>query len=245
MKMQKISVGTGLAMAFGLWRKTMKYNALFSLVYYSAFILLMIGAGNYVGFWEKYLEITPYLEEDVRLFLKKYTELMTSKVGQLMFVFQQIGMVLVSPLWVGLLLVLQKRTKQETVDFSDLFVGYNGMNFFKYAGFCFLSTMISSAFNLYSLLGLVLIILWTMQTLLVFPIMFFQREPMGISMLMSFQAMRHNFFPMLILVIVGTLFIYSGMLFFWIGIIFTMPFWATLVFSIYQQIFNDEIKNEK
>lgn len=232
-------------MSFELWRKAMKYNILFSLVYYGVFILLIIGAGNYVGFWEKYWEITPHLSEDVALFFKKYTELMTSKVGQLMVIFQQMGLVLVSPLWVGLLAILRKITLGETLHFSDLFVGYNGGAFFKYAGFCFFSTMISSAMGLYSLLGVVLMLLWTMQTMLVFPIMFFKKEPMGIAMIMSFQAMREHFFPMLVMTIVGTLLMYSGLIFFWVGILFTMPFWAAMIFSLYQQIFNNEEMNNE
>lgn len=67
---------------------------------------------------------------------------------------------------------------------------------------------------------------------------------MGIAMIMNFQAMRHNFFAMLIITIIGASLTYSGLIFLWIGIIFTMPFWAAMIFSLYQQIFdNEELKN--
>lgn len=73
--------------------------------------------------------------------------------------------------------------------------------------------------------------------------MYFRNEPLGTAMVTSFQAMRGNFLTLLICVI-GTAFIsYLGLVVFLVGYALTFPFWNAMIYTLYKNIFTEEINN--
>ena len=129
---------------------------------------------------------------------------------------------LVFPLHIGFFKIFKKIDNKEEPVLGDLFEGYQGAGFIKYA---------------------IYYILWMMLTLFVPPLMYFRNEPLGTAMVTSFQAMRRNFLTLLICVI-GTAFItYLGLFVFLVGYALTFPFWNAMIYTLYKNIFTEEINN--
>lgn len=54
---RKIDTGQIFSEAFDYWKSVMRFNLAFSMVYFGLFMLLTYGLANYLGVWEKFMEI--------------------------------------------------------------------------------------------------------------------------------------------------------------------------------------------
>lgn len=242
---QKISVSEVIAEALGLWRKAMKYNLLFSILYFGLLIFFTSVVMVYTGMYEKFAQLSNILAKNPEVFLKRAERLTQTPEFATYTLLITICSGLVYPLHIGLMNVLRKLTKNEEIIFNDLLDGYNGMNFFKYASYYICWTMIYKFLLGMPLLWSILLgTFWVGITLFIVPIMYFKGEPMGAAMIWSAKIFKENFLSVVAGVIVAFLFSYLGLLLFGIGYLLTFPFWCSIVYVLYRQIFSGEIKTE-
>ncbi len=74
---RKIDTGQIFSEAFDYWKSVMRFNLAFSVLYFSLFMLLTYGLANYLGVWEKFMELQSVTSMEV--YLKKINELAGSK----------------------------------------------------------------------------------------------------------------------------------------------------------------------
>jgi len=234
---RKIDTGQIFSEAFDYWKSVMRFNIAFSVLYFGLFMLLTYGLANNVGVWEKFMEMQSVT--DMQAYVNKLNELVRSKDVMLFSLLSVFCSGLVFPLHIGFFKIFNKIDNKEEPVLGDLFEGYQGANFIKYAVYYILWMMI------YRFMSQLVFPapLWVMLTLFVPPLMYFRNEPLGTAMVTSFQAMRRNFLTLLICVI-GTAFItYLGLFVFLVGYAFTFPFWNAMIYTLYKNIFTEEINN--
>lgn len=242
--MNKINIEKTFGEAFETWRSVMRYNVLFSVLYLGLSMVFTFGLLKHTGLLEKMMELQEILAKNPEIYLKRMTVLAQSREFLYFSMMQIFAMGLLFPLNIGLLEIIKKKKEQKEITIKDLFVGYNGVDFIKYAGYFIFWQMFYNAINGAGILAFLLKPLWVGLMLLVAPLMYFRNEMLGSAILLSFQALRKHFFVIMLGVIAAFLFSYSGAILLGFGLIFTMPFWAAMIFSLYQQIFdNEELKN--
>ena len=189
-------------------------------------MLLTYGLANYLGVWEKFMEIRSVT--DVQAYVKKLNELAGSKDVILFSLLSVFCSGLAFPLHIGFFKIFKKIDNKEEPVLGDLFEGYQGANFIKYAVYYILWMMI------YRFMSQLVFPapLWVMLTLFVPPLMYFKNEPLGTAMVTSFQAMRGNSFIS-----------YLGLVVFLVGYALTFPFWNAMIYTLYKNIFTEEINN--
>ena len=74
---RKIDTGQIFSEAFDYWKSVMRFNLAFSMLYFSLFMLLTYGLANYLGVWEKFMEMQSVT--DMQAYVKKLNELVGSK----------------------------------------------------------------------------------------------------------------------------------------------------------------------
>ena len=74
---RKIDTGQIFSEAFDYWKSVMRFNLAFSMVYFGLFMLLTYGLANYLGVWEKFMEMQSVT--DMQAYVKKLNELVRSE----------------------------------------------------------------------------------------------------------------------------------------------------------------------
>lgn len=238
---RKISVEQVISDSFSLWKQGMKYNILFSLLYFGLLIAFNSVILLHTGILEKITKLSPLLSKNPDVFMQRMMALTQTTEFANYALMMATCSSLVYPLHIGLMNIFRKMENKEEVSFGDLLEGYNGMNFFKYASYYMCWLMIYNFLeSTFILLGL----LWIMLTLMIVPIMYFKSIALGEAFLLSFQVLKNNFILVLVCVLVAAIFGYSGILLFGFGRILTFPFWCAIVYTLYKNILSTEIKTE-
>lgn len=242
--MKRISIEKVVESAFQKWKSVMKYNLLFSLFYYGLTLLLSYGIFRYIGLWDKLMELAPLLTKNPEVYVSRMRALMESEQYASLSFLMLIASGMVFPLNVGMLHILDKKEKKEEISLNDLLVGYSGIEFFKYASYYMMWATIYNSFGNLGILGVALMLPWVLFTLMVVPVMFFEKEPLGTAVVASFQAIGRNIGLVFICLIVSAVISSLGALFI-VGLLFTAPFSLAMIYTLYQQIFveNKELKN--
>ena len=169
---RKIDTGQIFSEAFDYWKSVMRFNLAFSMVYFGLFMLLTYGLANYLGVWEKFMEIRSVT--DMQAYVKKLNELVRSKDVILFSLLSVFCSGLAFPLHIGFFKIFKKIDNKEEPVLGDLFEGYQGANFIKYAVYYILWMMI------YRFMSQLVFPapLWVMLTLFVPPLMYFRNEPL-------------------------------------------------------------------
>lgn len=243
--MNKISIEKVFLEAVQRWRAVMLYNVLYSVLYYGLSIILSYAVFRYIGIWDKLMELYPILEKNPQVYANRLQSLLQMEEYATLPLLLLVITGVVFPLNVGMLNVLQKKSKSEPIEFNDLLDGYNGANFFKYATYYILWVMIYNSFAILSYMGWGLMFLWVIFTLMVVPIMYFRKEPLGLAIISSFQGVRSNFLLILVCTIIATIFSRLGLLMMLLGGIFTAPFWLAMIYTLYLKLFPNNIKNQE
>ncbi|MDO4763681.1 MAG: hypothetical protein Q4A00_04810 [Flavobacteriaceae bacterium] len=242
---QKTSTSEIISTSLTLWKKGMKYNLLFSILYFGLLAFFTSIVMVYTGMYEKFTQLSNILTKNPEVFLRRAEGLAQTPEFATYTLLITICSGLVYPLHIGLMNVLRKSEQKEEVVFNDLLDGYNGMNFFKYASYYICWTMIYKyLLGISFLLGILLGVLWVAITLFIVPIMYFKGEPMGSAMIWSAKIFKENFVLVLTGVMVAFLFSYLGILLFGVGYLLTFPFWCAMIYVLYNRIFSGEIKTE-
>ncbi|TXF75947.1 hypothetical protein [Chryseobacterium sp.] len=231
---QKTGIDTVLKTAFGYWSSTLKFQVIFSLLYLS--ILFMV----YYFFASKY-GIISQLEEASELisdFSAYNAELMKISKSQEWYHMTLIiigTLVFLFPLNIGVFLIFRKLDLKEPLELSDLFIGYRGINFFKYISFYLFWFVIYT----YTAPTVILGIIWVLITLFSAPLMFFMDKRFFETMELNFKVLKSNLLEILVCVLVGFLFKYSGILLCGVGFLLTFPFMNAIIYTLYQKYFKE------
>lgn len=221
--------------AFNYWNATLRYQVLFSIFYFSLMIILLAFVYNYLGLSEKVNSFAHLLTTDLPAYQKKSEELGKTEEFKLFTMAFILIKAIVFPLNIGLLQIYRKIDLKEEITVNDLFTGYLGFNFLKFAGYgLFASSVYLLTFSLFPLN-----FVWILLSFFISPLMLFANQGIFPALRLNFSALRKNFGTILLCSIASILFSYSGILMFGIGLVLTFPFWNAMIYALYQQLFNE------
>lgn len=224
-----------LKKAFFYWNKTLLYQLLFSILYFSLFFIGYFYLLQYFGLWDEFMKHRDLVSTDLPAFNKKMEEIARLPQARnfgLSFFFLT---ALVNPLIVGLYQIYRKIDLNEPIVLNDIFAGYQGATFFKFVGFYLFWVIIFTYANALFLLGVV----WFFVTLFCVPLMYFMDIKVFEGISLTFKVLRKNFSLVCITVIVALIFGLSGFLLCGIGILLTFPFIHSMIYTLYQQFYNE------
>lgn len=136
---------------------------------------------------------------------------------------------LLSPLYVGLIYMINKYNTKNPIDFSDLFIGYR-QNFVNILIYALLSGIISSI--ALSLCVLPIIFVYPLL-MLGYPILLFENASATEALGKSFNIAKENYGVFLGATFVSFLLSMAGIVLCFIGIIVTAPFIFAVMYSLY------------
>ena len=242
--MRQISIQKIFNEAMNYWRMVMKYNLYFSLLYFSVFMVLVLGGLNYLGAMPMFLELSQIT--DTKQYINKINEIFKTEQMQLFPILLIISSGLIYPLHIGFFNIFKKIDDKEEIYLSDLFVGFQGSNFIKYAMYYIFWLMIYNytkaiAGSFYFLA--IVPLFWVATTLFISPLMYFRKEPLGMALLWNFQILRRNFAVLMLCVLATVLISYSGFFLMFVGYALTFPFWNAMIYTLYKYLFVEEREN--
>lgn len=233
----KPSTETLVDSAFFYWKKTLKYQVLFSLIYFSVFILVLYIAAMQFGIAEKVEELSKSLDKGMNAYMKSLERLSADQD----FMYFKIAMMAVTvflyPMNLGLFKLFRKLDTKEELKFEDLLAGYSGINFFVYIGYFMFWYLIYSYASSTVILGIV----WVLLTLLVAPLMFFMNKRIFESISLNFKVLKMYPLQIIACSVVAILFKYFGIITV-VGAVFTFPFWNAMIYALYQRFFEEANK---
>ncbi|WP_144281406.1 hypothetical protein [Chryseobacterium echinoideorum] len=225
--------------AFFYWNKTLIYQLMFSIIYFSIFFTSLFFFATKFGIWEQNQALIEAYKTSTEAYLEKAQVLSQTESSRL-FMYSVLGTVIfLYPLNLGFFQIYRKMDMKEEISLSDLFVGYNGLNFFRYASY-FLFWIIPYS----QLLGTIIFpIFWIAVTLFIAPLMFFQNKTIFEGLSLSFKAMKNYFLEIFVCILIAFIFKYIGFGLFFVGALFTFPFWNAMIYSLYKIIFSEKAEN--
>ncbi|WP_312090455.1 hypothetical protein [Chryseobacterium sp.] len=233
---QKPGIDFILKQAFFYWNKTLLYQLMYSIIYFSIFFTSIFFFASKFGIWEQNQQLIEAYKTSMEAYVQK-AEALSQTWESRMFLYSFLAtIVFLYPLNLGFFQIYRKLDLKENISISDLFVGYNGANFFRYAAY-FLFWIIPYT----QLLGTVIFpLFWVAVTLFIAPLMFFQNKTILEGITLSFKAMRSHFVEIFVCILVAFIFKYIGLGLFFIGFLFTFPFWNAMIYSLYKTIFSEK-----
>jgi hypothetical protein len=232
---QKPGLDFILKQAFFYWNKTLIYQLVFSVIYFAIFFTAIFFFATKYGIWDQQQELVEAFQVSTEAYLAKAAALGQTENSQY-FSYAFLGvLVFLYPLNLGLFQIFRKIDLNEKPELGDLFVGYNGFNFFKYAAFYLFWFMV----YLITFRFLIVPFIWVCVTIFVAPMMFFMNKTIFESISLNFKALRMYFLEIFVCVLVAVIFKYVGFALFFIGGLFTFPFWNAMIYSLYKTVFTE------
>lgn len=136
---------------------------------------------------------------------------------------------LLSPLYVGLIYMVNKYNTKNPIEFSDLFIGYR-QNFVNILLYSFLSGLISAVAAMLCFLPLIFVY---PLLLIGYPILLFENASATDALTKSFNIAKENYGTFLLTGILGMLISVAGIVLCGVGIILTAPFMMIVMYSTY------------
>lgn len=234
---QKPGIDFILKQAFFYWNKTLLFQLMFSLIYFSIFLtVLFYFSGKYGVIDQLFGAAADYMKAGPTGIDRYKAEIATiiASEGFQSFYLGIVGVqIFLYPLNLGLFQIFRKMDLKEKIVIGDLFAGYNGLNFFRYISYFifwfFLYTFIAQT--------IILPFIWVLCTIFVAPLMFFQNKTIFEGISLNFKALKMYFLEIFVCVIVAVLFKYVGFALFLVGGLLTLPFWNAMIYSLYKTIF--------
>lgn len=237
---QKPGLDIILKQAFYYWKSTLIFQLVFSLIYFSIFFFVIYYTNLKYGIFDQYLAIYQENASNITQFQVELQKLSQSPEYESFYWYIIGTAVFLYPLNIGLFNIFRKKDLKEPIALGDLFAGYRGMNFFKFASFYLFWIMTSS------LLGFTIILpfVWIFITIFSAPIMFFMNKSIFESISINFKAIKLFFIEILVGVFIAFFFRYSGLILFFFGILFTYPFANAMIYALYRNIFVESKDNQ-
>jgi len=233
---QKPGLDFILKQAFFYWNKTLVFQLMFSVLYFAIFFTSIFFFAEKFGIMDQQQELLEAYKNGMEAYLAKAAELGKTDNSRY-FSFAFLGtLVFLYPLNLGLFKIFRKIDLQEKIEIGDLLAGYNGTNFFRYISYGLFWFLIYGMI----LNTIILPVIWVCITIFVAPIMFFMNRTILESISLNFKALKMFFVEILVCIIVAVLFKYIGFMLFFIGGLFTFPFWNAMIYSLYKVIFSEK-----
>lgn len=233
---QKPGLDFILKQAFFYWNKTLVFQLAFSIIYFAIFFTSMFFFAEKFGIMDQQKELIDAYKVSMDAYLAKTAELGKTE-GSRYFSYCVLGtLVFLYPLNLGFFQIFRKLDLQENIEIGDLFAGYNGTNFFRYTSYGLFWFMIYGlGFN-----TIIIPFVWVCITIFVAPIMFFMNKTIFESISLNFKALKMYFLEIIVCVMVAVIFRYVGFALFFVGALFTFPFWNAMIYSLYKTIFSEK-----
>ena len=224
-----------LKTAFSYWKKTLLFQLLYSMLYFSLFLLGYFYLFDYFGLWDEVSKFSDLAKTDLPAFNKKMEEVFKLPQTRNFALTFFILLALINPLNVSFYKIYRKIDLNEPVKMNDIFAGYLGFDFFKFFGFFLFWIIIFAYANALFFLG----VAWIFITLFSIPLLFFMNVKKFEGIGLTIKVLRKNFTTCLICVLVAILFSVSGILLCGFGFLFTFPFWHAMIYALYQQFYKE------
>lgn len=232
-----ISADQILKKAFFYWKSTLGFQLIVTVLYFSVTLIAGIQLAHYY-FGDQLQNFTPELLQKPELFVGQMNALMASENGQYFQIVFPLIKAAMFPLGIGLFKVYSLLDENKKPAFSDVLEGYSGSNFFKFWGYSIFWTVVFQlGISLFFIPG----ILWVMATLFVGPLLFFTPIRMMEAINISAKVIKANWPVILPCAVVACLFSYVGLAVFFIGFLFTYPFWMAVIYTLFKKYFNIKI----
>lgn len=233
---QKPGIEFIMKQAFFYWNKTLIYQLVFSVVFFTVFLASLFLCGFKYGIWEQSEQMGEALKLGTKAYMEKVAEVSATENYQ-MFMLAMLGTTaFLYPLNIGFFQIFRKIDLNEKIEFRDLFIGYSGLNFFKYLGYFIFWFLVYRM----TIPTIFLAVLWVVVTLFVAPLMFFTDKRIFEAISLNFKALKGYFVEIMVCVIVAFIFKYVGFALFFIGGLFTFPFFNAMIYSLYKTIFSEK-----
>lgn len=233
---QKPGIDFILKQAFFYWNKTLVFQLMFSIFYFGILLTVFFVADLKYDIISQYLEINKYLKDGMEAYTSEYVKMISTDS------FQKFSLAIVGttiflyPLNIGFYQIYRKIDLNEKPELGDLLTGYSGLNFFKYIGYYIFWFFV----YMYTFQTIILAIVWILATFFVAPLMFFTNKRIFEAISLNFKALRMYFVEVMVCVIVAVIFKYVGFMLFFIGGLFTFPFWNAMIYSLYKTVFSEK-----
>jgi hypothetical protein len=235
----RLNIETIFKEAFGYWKQTLAFQLIFSLLYFGILFSVIYFAAMQLGIYEQYMSL---FQKNQGNFVQMQKELKTLLSNPEYTKFSMIILatnVFLFPLNLVFYRIFKKIDLKQPIALQDLFAGYHGVNFFIYISFYLFWSMIYS----YLAPTVVLGIAWVLITLFTAPLMFFYNINIFQSLKINFQVLKQHFLVVFLGVIIALFIKYVGIFAFGIGILFTFPFFNSMIYALFKNIFTEEAKN--
>lgn len=231
-----VEVGAVLRHMVELYRKSFLYQLTFSILYFSLLLSVFFFAMDHYGLTAELIKLQADPNLSQPELYRKVQQVMVSNPNAANVSWILIGtLCALFPLQMGLFAIFRKIDTRQPFALTDLFTGYRGINFFIYLSYFLFWFLI---FNLL-MPTVILCIVWVEVTLFVAPLMFFKNIRVIGGVILTFQALKRHFVP--ILVVVGlTMVIKAIGLFTFLGIPLVYGLTNVAIYALYQAIFIDE-----
>lgn len=233
---QKPGLDFILKQAFFYWNKTLIFQLMFSVLYFAIFFTSMFFFAEKFGVLEQQQQLMEAYQNGMDAYLAKAAELGQTDSSRY-FSYALLGtLVFLYPLNLGFFQIFRKIDLKEKIEISDLLAGYSGTNFFRYISYgLFWFLIYAMIFN-----TLILPVIWVCITIFVAPMMFFMNRTLFESISLNFKALKMYFLEIFVCVMVAVIFKYIGFTLFFVGGLFTFPFWNAMIYSLYKTIFSEK-----
>ncbi len=215
--------------------RTLPFQLLFSVIFFSIFMFGGAYAFRYYGLFEEVQKFQHLLYSDTDAFLKKYEVLMKTENAMLFALVALVIKAIVYPLNIGFLKIYRKLDLGETLEISDLFVGFNGHYFFLFAIYCLFWNIL----NVYISVILPLSLVWMGMMMFVPALVFYKNYNFFQAFKISIQLFWKNIILILVACLVSILISYCGLIIFFFGIFLTFPFWNAVIYVLYKHLIGD------
>lgn len=233
---QKPGIDFILKQAFFYWNKTLVFQLMFSIMYFGIFMTVFFVCDAKYEIISQMNEVSKYMQQGMNVYVEELNKVFATANYQSFYLWMMGTSIFLYPLNIGFYQIYRKIDLNEKLELGDLFVGYNGLNFFKYISFYIFWYCVFR----FTTPTIILAVIWVMITLFAAPLMFFQNKTIFEGLALNWKALKIYFIEIFVCVLVAFLFKYVGFAVFFIGGLFTFPFWNAMIYSLYKVVFTDK-----
>ncbi|WEK68712.1 MAG: hypothetical protein P0Y62_12730 [Candidatus Chryseobacterium colombiense] len=233
---QKPGIDFILKQVFFYWNKTLVFQLMFSIMYFGIFMTVFFICNTKYEIISQMNEVSKYMQQGMKIYMEEFNKVIATENYQSFYLWMMGTSIFLYPLNIGFYQIYRKIDLNEKPELGDLFVGYSGLNFFKYVSFYIFWYCVFR----FTAPTIILTVIWVMITLFAAPLMFFQNKTIFESIALNWKALKMYFIEIFVCVIVAFLFKYVGFAVFFIGGLFTFPFWNAMIYSLYKAVFSDK-----
>ena len=229
----EVGVDEILKKAFRYWSKTLIYQLVFSVLYLSIFVSVLMHFATEYGLLEQYISALSKSQDGVEVYEKEILKI-TENPNFINFYYIMLATtVFLFPLNIGFFKIYRKMDLGEKPILNDLFAGYMGVNFFRFVSFYLFWLIIFS----YTAPTILLGIMWILITLFTAPLMFFMDKRIFESFTLNFYAVKRYTLLIFVGMLVAFVFKIVGMMTI-ILLPFTFSFTNAMIYTLYSHVFH-------